>query len=64
MITSDAEFNDVLMVIRRGSTPITLTILGVLHGLVISLSLAGMIALLLKKKQVILPTIFLKGMNV
>ncbi|XP_032791598.2 uncharacterized protein LOC116928600 [Daphnia magna] len=47
-----AEFNDVLMVIRRGSTPITLTILGVLHGLVIAFSLASTIAILMKRKKV------------
>ncbi|KAI9551355.1 hypothetical protein GHT06_021688 [Daphnia sinensis] len=46
------EFNDVLMVIRRGSTPITLTILGVLHGFVIAFSLASTVAIVLKRKKV------------
>ncbi|XP_059353361.1 uncharacterized protein LOC132087697 [Daphnia carinata] len=47
-----AEFNDVLMVLRRGNTPITLTILGVLHGLVIAFSLASTMAILMKRKKV------------
>ncbi|EFX84595.1 hypothetical protein DAPPUDRAFT_314894 [Daphnia pulex] len=47
-----AEFSDVLMVVRRGSTPMMFSIVGVLHGLVISFSLAVMIAVLIRKKQV------------
>ena len=49
-----AEFSDVLMVLRHGSTPLMFTTVGVLHGIVIFFSLAVMIAVLIRKKRVLL----------
>lgn len=49
-----AEFSDVLMVLRRGSTPLMFTTVAVLHGIVISFSLAVMVAVLIRKTRVLL----------
>jgi hypothetical protein len=48
-----AEFSDVLMVLRSGSTPLMFTTVSVLHGIVISFLLAVMVAVLIRKKQVL-----------